>query len=279
MITRTMLRICLLIILSVLCLEPAWTAIAEDCQECDRQNTPTPAGNAEYLAGWPCKCTEAKPMIYDNDDDDLIPSAGAVNLWVNSGGNACPPYTWSISGMGWSVIDDDGDNQTDNDLETITLSLINTIGKTCGTHYSVYCTVTVTDNCGETDNIIMKYSGGKWGNDTVICGLGGAGLTRFYGNPLGKNRYYVFTTQYCSFTYDVYKCSDTCPAYVLANQSALGFPASDGTYFFCTNASQPVSCSIKQSGKFGIYNGSNGYDGYASKGWGFNLYKQTWSCP
>ena len=145
-----------IIILSILCLEPTWIVIAQDCEECDGKGTPTPAGNAEYA--WPCKCTGKTPTIYDNDADNLIPSAGSVNLWVNSGGLACPPYTWTVSGTGWSL----NKSTTENDLEQVTLSLINTTGKKCGTNYTPYATVTVTDACGKTDDIVMRYSGGKW---------------------------------------------------------------------------------------------------------------------
>ena len=161
------------IVMSVLCLEPAWITIADDCQECDEKGTPTYVGNAKY--SWPCKCTDATPTIdYDNDEDDLIPSAGSINLWVDSGGLACPPYTWTVDGKGWSIIDNDGDNKTDYNNEPITLSLINTTGKTCGTggsgDYDVYATVTITDNCGKTGDIIIRYSGGKWKDYyTVNC--------------------------------------------------------------------------------------------------------------
>ena len=194
MITRTMLRICLLLFLSVLCLDPAWIAFAEDCQECDGKGTPTPAGNAEYSPGWECECSDIIPTIYDNDADDLIPSAGSVNLWVNSGGLACPPYTWTVSGTGWSL----NKNVTENDLEIVTLSLINTTGKTCGTHYSVYCTVTVTDNCGKTDDIIFRYSGGKWGSlVTVVSGcyhISNGYVTADIGNKRWKINHWSGTT-------------------------------------------------------------------------------------
>jgi len=120
-----------------------------------------------------CECIGTTPTIYDDDADDAIASGGSVNLWVDSGGTACPPYTWSTSDAGWTLVDDDGDQITENDLETITLSLISTAGKTCGTDYAVYATVTVTDACAATDDIIMRYSGGKW----IICESGSASCT------------------------------------------------------------------------------------------------------
>lgn len=119
-----------------------------------------------------CDCIGTTPTIVDDDADDVIASAGSVNVWVNSGGLACPPYTWSVSGEGWSL----SANETENDLETTTLSLINTAGKTCGTggsgQYDVYATVTVTDNCGVTDTQVFRFSGGTWdsrGSDSWSC--------------------------------------------------------------------------------------------------------------
>ncbi len=148
----------LILTLSVFYMNLTEVVLAEDC--CDEKGTPTSVGNAEY--SWGCECTGVKPTIYDNDADDLIPSAGSVNLWVNSGGKACPPYTWSTTSEGWSL----NASTTNNDLETVTLSLINTTGKSCGTSgsgdFDVYATVKVTDACGKTDDIVMRYLGGKW---------------------------------------------------------------------------------------------------------------------
>jgi len=131
--------------------------LAEDCADKkDVTQTPTRPGNAEYAGNWRNQCG---PTIYDDDDDDMIGSGDSVNLWVDSGGAACPPYTWSTSSAGWSL----DSSTTGDDLETVTLILIETPGKTCGTDFDVYSTVTVTDNCGVTDDITIRYSGGAMG--------------------------------------------------------------------------------------------------------------------
>jgi hypothetical protein len=134
--------------------------LAEDCADKkDAMQTPTPPGNTEYTDKWR---DQYGPTIYDDDGDDMIGPGGSVSLWVDSRGLACPPYNWSTSSTGWSL----SSSETNNDLETVTLSLIDTTGKTCGTDFDVYATVTVTDDCGVTDDIIVRYSGGKW---VVLC--------------------------------------------------------------------------------------------------------------
>jgi len=153
MLKRRIMKVCLFtaMIAIHLCLNSF--VLAEDCADKEGvTQTPTPPGNAEYAGNWR---NQYGPTIYD---DDMIGSGGSVNLWVDSGGAACPPYTWSTSSAGWSL----DSSTTGDDLETVTLSLINTGGKTCGTDYDVYGTVTVTDDCGETDDITIRYSGGTW---------------------------------------------------------------------------------------------------------------------
>jgi hypothetical protein len=163
------IRLFIRMIALILCLHGL--VFGEDCAD-DKgaTQTPTPAGNAEYANLWRDQCA---PIIYDDDDDDMVDSGGSVKLWVDSGGLACPPYTWSTSNTGWSLYS----NETENDLETVTLSLIDTSGKTCGTDYDVYAILTVTDDYGVTDDIVIRYSGGQWVFDkyTSSCELAGAG--------------------------------------------------------------------------------------------------------
>jgi hypothetical protein len=150
------IRLFIRIIAFILCLHGL--VFGEDCaDEKDATQTPTPAGNAEYANLWR---DQYAPIIYDDDDDDMVDSGGSVKLWVDSGGLAYPPYTWATSNTGWNL----DSNETENDLETVTLSLIDTTGKTCGTDYDVYAILTVTDDWGVTDDIVIRYSGGTWKN-------------------------------------------------------------------------------------------------------------------
>ena len=43
----------------------------------------------------------AKPKIYSSSED-IVPG-GTIDLWVDTGGSGCPPYTWSVSGTGYSL--------------------------------------------------------------------------------------------------------------------------------------------------------------------------------
>uniref|UniRef100_A0A6M3IZ88 Uncharacterized protein n=1 Tax=viral metagenome TaxID=1070528 RepID=A0A6M3IZ88_9ZZZZ len=98
-----------------------------------------------------CECQLIAPTIY-TDGGGTVASGGSTNLWVDSGGFACPPYTWQVSGLGYSL----SKATTDNDLETNVLSLA---GGTCGVNYGAVGTVTVTDKCGETYVVKIRATG------------------------------------------------------------------------------------------------------------------------
>ncbi len=127
--------------------------LAGDCADKDGiTQTPTPPGNAEYTEDWR---SQYRPTIYASDDE--IDPEGTITLYADSGGTACPPYSWSVSGTGYSL----DKNETDNDLETVTLTAPASTG-TCGVDYDIVATVTVKDDCGETDEIEIKNTAGTW---------------------------------------------------------------------------------------------------------------------
>ena len=154
--------ICIMMILFVFCLQITRIVFAEDCQDSRGPGTPSSVGNAEYTAGWRCECTGAIPTIVASSK--AIAKGGSITLWVNSSGLACPPYTWSTSSKGHSL----NITETENDLETVTLSC--TTG-TCGTNYDVVATVTVTDQCGETDEIEIRNTAGTYSVLLETCGV------------------------------------------------------------------------------------------------------------
>ena len=106
-------------------------------------------------------CVGAEPTIESTDDE--IPSGGVELLWVDSGGLAQPPYTWSTSSLGYSL----SKSETDNDLETTTLSVV---GGVCGVNFDVYATVNVVDACGKTDSIEIRNLAGAWSAYATVCG-------------------------------------------------------------------------------------------------------------
>ena len=95
---------------SEICVE-AWTRSLKDGQidgHCDRC--------LKLFCEEECECLGFTPDIaYDAPPE--IAAGGTKSLWVDSGGLACPPYTWSVSGTGYSITP-----QTENDLEVATLT-------------------------------------------------------------------------------------------------------------------------------------------------------------
>ena len=63
-----------------------------------------------------CNCIGSTPDIDSSSDE--IAAGGSITLWVDSGGLACPPYNWSVSGNGYSL----DKSTTNNDMETVTLT-------------------------------------------------------------------------------------------------------------------------------------------------------------
>ena len=100
-----------------------------------------------------CECVNADPLIYATSS--TINPGSSINMYVDSGGYACPPYSWTVSGLGYSL----NKGTTDNDLEVVTLS---SASGSCGTNYAAVASVTVTDNCGRPYNARFRNTGGKW---------------------------------------------------------------------------------------------------------------------
>ncbi len=157
MLKQRIIKVCLFTVMIGfhLCLNSP--VLAEDCADREGMTqTPTPPGNAEYAGNWRSRY---RPIIYASSHE--IAPEGTITLHVDSGGLACPPYQWSVSGGGYTIQDDDGDQETDNDLETITLTAPASTG-TCGTDYDIVTTVTVEDDCGITHEIGIRNTSGQW---------------------------------------------------------------------------------------------------------------------
>lgn len=65
-----------------------------------------------------CKCIGYEPDIYASAE--TIDPGGTVDLWVDSDGNACPPYTWSLSSGSTGYVL--SSYVTEDDLEITTLT-------------------------------------------------------------------------------------------------------------------------------------------------------------
>ncbi|MHC4676621.1 MAG: hypothetical protein ACYTBZ_29405, partial [Planctomycetota bacterium] len=64
-------------------------------------NVPTMPGTVKDIEGF-----KGKPIIYASGDD--VGRNDYVEVWVDSGGLACPPYSWSVSGTGFLFDDSEG---------------------------------------------------------------------------------------------------------------------------------------------------------------------------
>ena len=98
----------LVVMAFIFCLLFSGQAIGEDyAEDCDRIVVSTFPGNYK---GW------GGPEIHSSGVT-IVPD-GSITLWVDSDGQASPPYNWSVSGLGYSIEPD----TTYNDLDNVTLS-------------------------------------------------------------------------------------------------------------------------------------------------------------
>jgi len=72
-------------------------------------------GDTTYPDDWQCECSGAIPTIITSSDE--ISPGGSITLHVDSGGLACPDYSWEVTGIGYTI-----DSESENDLETVTLT-------------------------------------------------------------------------------------------------------------------------------------------------------------
>jgi hypothetical protein len=163
----TFLRICLLIILFIFCLNFKVIALAKDCQEgTSGAGTPTSAGSAGYTEEWrqTCDCDGGSPVIHLSSDTVL--RNNFIEAWVDSGNQACPTYTWTINGNGFYFYDTSGPTtaSTGADSERIEIWADSAA---CGS-----AIITVTDKCGEkVTSSARQPNNGKWVLiEEITCG-------------------------------------------------------------------------------------------------------------
>jgi hypothetical protein len=147
-------KICFLILILTFCLHLTLPVQAEK-KDCNKINIATEPGNADYNI-IDC-CAEATPTIVASNP--TIAPSGSITLKVDSGGLACPIYSWSSSDGKYTF---NKGGETEADLEEITLTAAS---GSCGSGYSnanIVCTVTVTDICGRTDEVEIRNTAGGW---------------------------------------------------------------------------------------------------------------------
>jgi hypothetical protein len=141
-------KIVLMILTFVFCLHLSGLTVADDCW--DREGGgPTVTGDYTYPPGW------FPEFQYNPNNPDEIDRNSSVEISVIGG---TPPYTWQVSGNGFSI----PSSTTDR---TNTLSADDTA---CGA-----ATITITDDCPTVATGYVRCTAGKWVEKASICELGG----------------------------------------------------------------------------------------------------------
>ena len=97
------LKVGLILVTILFCPHSIWIAIGGDCDNLQphprsQMGTPTVSGNHKYSEEWR---DAYKPEIHSSAE--TIPSGDSIDLWVDTNGRGCPPYTWCVNGTGYSL--------------------------------------------------------------------------------------------------------------------------------------------------------------------------------
>ncbi len=130
-------KIGLMILTSVFCLFLSGVAAEKECWD-SLGGGPTFTGNHNYPSGW------FPEFQYDPNNPDEIDRNSSVEISVIGG---FPPYTWQVSGNGFSI-----PSSTTDGTNTLSAD-----GTACGT-----ATITVTDVCGDSCTGYVRCTTGKW---------------------------------------------------------------------------------------------------------------------
>lgn len=165
---------------------------------------PTVPGNVSNIEKW-----VFDPVLYASSD--TVQRQEEVDAWVDSQGWGSPPYTWTISGTGFSLTK----IQTLRESE---INIINADGSACGA-----ASVTVTDARGKKDTGYVRCtSSGKWkltDQEEWPCVYSTNTYWGCWGDPMGKYRYQAHWQSNMSF------CDTTrgkCCKWLSQNASAYG---------------------------------------------------------
>jgi hypothetical protein len=232
----TLILLILAVLSSILFINLGNKSTAQECNDCTL--IPTPPGDSNY-SKINCNCVGTIPTIKASTSE--IKSGSSITLWVDSGGKACPDFTWSVSNAKYTL----NKSKTVNDLETVTMTAASgTCSSTGYDNSSIYVIVNVTDSCKQTNQIIIRNTAGKWGTySTHLCGYNNLGPA-IYGDPQGKYSYRIGYGSNCSCSPSAHSsCSQSsCVIDILDNQASYGFPNTLGQYIYCVSSSNQPYC-------------------------------------
>lgn len=202
----------LLILSTIISFDSGINSTADECNDCAL--IPSTPGDTDY-----CSISqnnpESKPIIQASSTQ--IGAGGSISLNVNAESLAYPPYNWSVSNAIYTL----DKSTTMSNLEIVTMSAAT---GSCGNGYSdsnISVTVTVTDACGESNQIMIRNTAGSWGSWIKICGVGNYGS--YWSDPINDIQYNVeeLGPYYCD--YPSTPCNDSCANYVLSNLNGMTF--------------------------------------------------------
>ncbi|MFC1533669.1 hypothetical protein ACFL7M_09930 [Thermodesulfobacteriota bacterium] len=100
MLKGKIIKICFLTLMLIFCLHVSSSVHAEI--DCDKINISTQAGNSDYSNMHP----SPPPLQFDPNNSEEIScgTENAINIAVLNG---CPPFTWEVSGNGYSIVEID----------------------------------------------------------------------------------------------------------------------------------------------------------------------------
>lgn len=108
----------------------------------------------------PCVSAGCPPAVSISFDDastpDTIAPGGTITAYVLDGE---PNFTWTFVGATFGYTFGSG-------TTTVRNNTITSASGTCGTHYSEFCVVRVTDGCSEFVEFTIRNTGGQW---TFAC--------------------------------------------------------------------------------------------------------------
>jgi hypothetical protein len=179
---KMIVNVLLLLTISIY-LHPVDKSIAGTCDEMESsESTPTFTGNHNYYENW-----STSPELDPGIPEEIAPN-NSITLSVSGG---CSPYTWSVSGQGFTL---------DESITTGLTNTLNSNGTSCGS-----AEITVTDCVGNTTTKYIRGTEGQW-VQIATCGVSvgheGCSIT------VGKYRY---DQEWCALCpSDPRSCEEAC---------------------------------------------------------------------
>ena len=85
-----MLKICLMVLPFIFCTVISGVMAKDGCL------VQTVTTDVEGIKDWVAK------LKINSSSEEIVPG-GTIDLWVDTGGSGYPPYTWAVSGTGYSL--------------------------------------------------------------------------------------------------------------------------------------------------------------------------------